>query len=134
MNIVKDLELTVDTYISKSIILYKRKNSDVKFISYKEGIVDKNNEAYYLTAIKKDILSDFLDRKINIYTVLSSSPVLFYAVSSINNKECLYLHKVKIEDVVITDDMKSLEPLHVCDKIKDKNRYKYFSYRLPRNV
>jgi hypothetical protein len=124
MNIVKDLELFLDSYLSKNIITYKRKNSSVIFIAYREGIVDKNTEAFYLTSIKYDDLQLFIQRNISIYDILSKTPVIFYAVSSIGNKECIYLNKVKFIDIDVTDDMKSLEALEICDKLKENIQLK----------
>ncbi len=122
MNVVKDLELFLDKHLSKNIITYKRKHSTVTFIAYREGIVDKNTEAFYLTAIKETDLVLFIKRKISISDILYKAPVLFYAVSSINNKECLFLNKIKYDEIEISNDMKSLENLEKCDKIKEEEQ------------
>lgn len=119
MNIIKELELILDKTLSKNIALYKRKNATLSFISYREGVVDKNTESFYLTAVKNDILESFLNRNISINDILKNAPVIFYALGSINNRECTHLSKIKYIDIDISNDMTSLKDLNTCDKIKE---------------
>lgn len=124
MNIIKELELILDKSLSKNISLYKRKNATLSFISYREGIVDKNTEAYYITAVKNDILQSFIKREISINDILKNAAVIFYALGSINNRECIHLNKIKYTDIDISIDMTSLKDLHICDKLKESTQSK----------